>query len=346
MNKNEKHWVYAIGIIVVVALGANYMGYTAQFGWPKMFSQTGGNGGNNGNNNGQTIPTDDYKSGVGKYVLDCKAFDSADMGTVYTIGTNVNVFWLHFVGGVWTPDSGAYAPGSTNYYTAQPSDNGFAWVEVSVPAGQAYFVDYGKIQSGSSYITSRMFVDTAGAGTKNFVFQYDLRNHEIPNSGYPVLSFNVYLIQNDTAFALTMPSNVTSVGTTQTYKYGEPYLTQAAEKEGDAIYQVRLKVNCTTPTEITLKDFTIPGIGQLDGSAFTPTITDSYTIWTYTISTSFNGADYLLRMPNSMNKNYMDFQLQLTLPAGEHLVLWIYIDYLDPVSGTGKTLTGVMMYSA
>ena len=340
MNKTEKKYVYAIIVIALIAVAANYMGYTAQFGWPKMFSQTGGN-------NGVPItPTskDDYQKGIGKYQLDCKAFDSAATGTVRTIGTNLDVYFMHFNGGVWTPDSGAYVPANTNYYTAKAVDNGFAWIMVSVPSGQAFYVDYQKIRQGDSYVSGIMYTDVDGDGQKDFVFQYDLRSHEIPNSGYPVISFISYLITYDSSFTgLSAGVNVTAIGTSTTQKYVESYFAMSAEKKGVALYQIRLKVNTTDDTRVKLEKLTIPGIGQLDGSAFSKVTTDTSLIWTYTIATTFNGADYITRMPNALNKYYCNIQLQLTLQASDQLLFYLYGDYLEAQTGAGKTTTQVFL---
>jgi hypothetical protein len=347
MNKKEKQYVAAFLLLAVIggALYANYMGWTAQYGWPKMFETTGG-----GSNNPPNPPSskDDYTQGIGVWQLSCKAFDSAAPGTTRTIGTNLNVFFMHFVGGQWTPDSGAYDPASTNYYTSKAVDNGFAWIMVQVPSGQAFYVDYGKMRASDSYISSMMFTDVDGDGKPDFVFQYDLRNHDIPSSGYPVVAFTSYLMTYDSSFTgYNTGSNVTGIGGTTTEKYVESYLALSAEKKAVAMYQFRIKVNTTDDTRVKLEKFTIPGIGQLDGTAFNKVTTDSYTIWTYNIATTFNGADYLLRMPNVLNKYYTNIQLQLTLQSGDVLVFWVYCDYLEAQTGAGKTASQVfsMAYS-
>jgi hypothetical protein len=344
MNKKEQKYVGIAAIVLILVVAANQMGYIALF--PKIpgLSQTG-------NNNGPPITDqskEDYAKGIGKYELDCKAFDSADPGTARTVGTNVDIFWYHFVGGHWTPDGGAYNPAVTNYYTAKPEDNGYAWIAVKAKTSQAFYIDYQKIKDSDSYIVGYQYTDVDLDGSREFVFQYNLKSHQLPNSGYPVLSWYAYAITYDPSWTgVSTVTNVTSVGNTTTTKYAEWYLSYSAEKKGVGIYKIELKVhdiNGTDETVCRMKSMLIPGLGNLDVSQFTKSFTTDDIRYTLNLATSFDGALYKIRMPMSANKDYMTTTLEFTL-NDHHVETTLTVYYLVAPTEAGSSSSNAVLWT-
>jgi hypothetical protein len=336
-SKTEKKIMYAVGGIVVVFLLLGQMGYLASYGIGPFFS-TGGGGGLGTQTIDETM-RNNYLKGVGVFLEDCKGFDSAAPGTLHAVNTNENVYWYHFIGGQWIPEGGAYVPANTQYFDGKAEDNGYAWIVVDSIAGQNFYVDYAKIKASNSYIVGYQFVDADADGQKEFVFQYDLKNHAIPSSGYPVISFNVWMIVYGTP-SLTVATNITGIGHVTCTKYADSFLTINTETYGNAFYKIEFKMNTTDMTKATLKKCQVPNLGNLDGSQFTFDITDTYLRWTYVMSSTFDGADYILRTTGSPNKFYITQQWELTPGATDTLAVTATIYYLVAVSGAGATVSG------
>lgn len=337
MKKSEKQAIAAIVIIAILFVGAMQYGLLKQFGIPPF--STAGNGGNGGNQPITDTMKEDYLNGIGKYQLDVKAFDSLDPGTPRTLATNLDVFFYHFVGGQWSPDSGAYDPAATNYYTSKPADNGIAYVVVKAKSAQAFYVDYQKMQQGDSYIMGHQYVDVDMDGQRDFVFQYNLKNHQIPSSGYPVISFVVDLITYDGSFTgVANLSNITGVGTSTNTTYFEWYLSFSAEKKGIAIYKIVLDINATSETQMRFKNMQIPGLGTLDKSQFTyDAVSDTEMKYSYTISNNFDGALYLSRLPQSSNKYYMTTQIDWTMASSAASGVKLTVYYLIAPTEAGAS---------
>jgi hypothetical protein len=338
MNKSEKKTIGALGLIVLVFLGAAQMGYLKQWGIGPLLSQTGTNP--PPDNTGSTY--DNYALGVGKFELDWTCFDSADPATTRDFGTILDAFAYHFSGGQWVPEAGAYVPGSTNYFDAKTGDNGFMYIALKPHALAGYYVDYQKIIGiPNSYISGYQYVDVDNDGAKEFVFQYNLKSHTIPNSGYPILSFTSYAMTYEAMPSLGVPANLTGISTAVITKYVEWYTSVTTAKKGYAMYKVEVKATTTDETRVRLKKLQVPGYGNLDVSEFTKTFTSTDIRWTKTFSTGFDGADYLVRMPNDANKYYMTAQLEFLLPSGNvDMTLTVY--YLIGGTEAGASVTSTL----
>ena len=332
VSKSEKKMLYLAGAALAVFLLLGQFGYLAQYGIGPFFSAT---------NQGPIITDnakEDYYKGIGTYQLSCKAWDSADSTTARTIATNLNVRWYHFTG-AWVPET-TYDPAVTNYFVGKATDNGYAWIAVECPTAQVFYVDYALIKSSDPYIVGYQYVDVDADQRKEFVFQYDLKNHAVPNSGYPVLSMTSYLMTGDTPTGWTMPANITGIGHALVTKYCDAYVALSTEKQAVGLYKYVVKLNSTDVTKATLKTVMIPGLGTLDGSQFTQSITDSYILWTYTITTNLNGADYVLRTVGSNNKFYFTQQWELLPAATDSLLFTNTLYYLTSVEAGSTILLG------
>ncbi len=326
MKKSERNILIAIILIAIVVYG-----YTQ--GWFNQFlpSQS-------------TVPPpqtttpgerQNYEQGIGTYNVRTSAHCSLDMATTYTIGTNCKVYWYKRHGTEWI----SVATGDNQYVTLKPEDNGYLWIVVTIPSGQNYYVDYQKILSANSPdVDMYLYTDVDGDLVKEFAFRYNVKGVAIPSSGYPVVWFYVFLLPYDTSFTgLNDLSNDTGIGGSTTTKYYDYYLAFSASKKAVAIYKVELRIGTTDETKFEFKRLEIPGIGLVDGKAFTETITTSDIRYTYTISTSFDGALYLSLMPNQQNKFWSRLTIEWHLSSGDEIQVTLIYYYFDATESGQST---------
>ena len=331
MNKTEKKYVYAVIGIVLVAIAANQLGYLGAKWFTIPLSQT------------TTLPPvtdqmrDDYKAGIGKFQISVSMADSMDQPTARTVGTNADVIWWHYVGGQWIAEV-TTVTANTQYYEARTEDNGYAWISVEAKSAQAFYVDYLKIKGSDSYIVGYQYVDVDADGAKEFVFQYSLKSHSLPSSGYPVISFKAFLLTYDSSFTLTGATNQTGWGTGTVTKFFENYASVSAEKKAIALYKIEVKLNQTIETLVRLKSMTVPGLGKVDAGSFSKSFTSSDIRWTYTFTTSFDGALYITRPVGSIGKNYFTVEYEATLTSGIAVEMDLTIYYLIAPTEAGSSV--------
>ena len=322
MRTSQQRWLIGLLILLVLffANQAGYLGPVIQI--PGLTQQPAP-----APSPGPT-PGTGYIAGI--VTTDCAAFDSLDIATSRTIGTNVNVYWYAFRGGSWV----LLGSGDGADINVQESDHNTIYAVVSVPSGQNYYVDYQKIQAMNDRVQSVEYKDIDGDNVEEFVFKLDIAN--IPYASgtgkYTLPCFNVYLLTYDSSFAFPSagkPSDLTSVGTSKVTKYLDWYTEISAEKKAVAISKVVLVVNTSDVSKVTLKKLNIPGVGYLDGSSFDQDVLSNQIKWTYTISTTLYGADYIKRPVNALNKYEFTTAVELDLASGDVLQFTLYIYYFD-----------------
>jgi hypothetical protein len=228
-------------------------------------------------------------------------------------------------------------------FDAKPEDNGYMWVVISIPTAQLFYVDYQKIMQNDPYIVSYQYIDVDGTGVKRFAFQYDLKNHAIPSSGYPIISFTAHLLAYTAPqFADALAGTNTTVGAGLGQWYFNWFLN-GTSNNGTAIYRVELvagntTVNCVDLTTVALKKLQIPGLGYLDGSQFVQSFTAIDIRWTYTATTNFDHAIYLKLLANQNNRFDMNGQLEFLLGAVTEIPITLTVYYLTP-TGAGASIT-------
>lgn len=343
-KKGQKQLAEAIVVIAILALVANQFGYVTIPGVPKFQStQTP-------SNQPTQAPSSaaDYMAGVGMFNVRCSAQETTDPTTSYVISptgsANIAIYWMKYEGGQWI-----MGPSGDNvYFDLKPADNGYGWIAVVVLSGQTQYVDYNKIKSSDPYITNVVYTDVTGDGKKEFVFQYDFKNHAIPSSGYPVVWFYCYLSAQDTAFTgINTLSNSTAIGTSTVTKYYDYSLSLSAEKKTIAIYAIELKATTTDLTKVKLQKMQIPSLGYVDVSAFTKLTTSTDIRWTYTFSNGeFNNALYLSRFPSAANKWDMQTQIEFTLSGGDNILITLTVYYLAAQTEAGATKTSTFYAQA
>jgi len=270
-----------------------------------------------------------YTEGI--ITTDVAAFDSLDIATSRTVGTNVNVYWYAQRNGQWV----LLGSGDAADINAEERDRDIIYAVASVPSGQDYYVDYQKILSMNSRAQSMEYKDIDGDNVEEWAFRLDIA--DIPFASgtgkYSLPSFNVYLLTYDTSPTWPTagrPGDHTGAGTTKVTKYLEWYTAASAEKKATALSKVVLAVNTSDISKVALKKLNIPGVGYLDGSSFDQDVLTSSIKWTYTISNLLYGADYIKLPVNTMNKFEFTTAVELDLASGDVLQFTLTIYHLDP----------------
>jgi len=281
-----------------------------------------GEGGEDGGNE-PSGPT--YTAGI--VTTDTAGFDSLDIATSRTVGTNVNVYWYALRNGQWV----LLGSGDAADINVEEQDRDVIYAVVSVPSGQSYYVDYQKILSMNSRAQSVEYKDIDGDNVEEYVFRFNVK--DIPYASgtgkYSLPCFNVYLLTYDSSLSLTSPGNITGIGTTKITKYAEWYSAMSAEKKAVAISKVVITAGTGETAKITLKKVNVPGVGYLDGSSFEQNVLSSEIKWTYSISNLLYGADYIKLPVNTMNKFEWTTAVEIDLDTGDEITLKITVYYLD-----------------
>jgi hypothetical protein len=320
-------------VIGVVIIGFLVLGYTQ--GWFNQFL------GGFQQQPDRPITNDiksDYERGIGVFNVKETVVNSLDIASELTSATNYKLYWYTRHGTDWQYED----TGDDKYVELTAAENGILWVVVTIPSGQAYYVDYEKIVSGNSYVVDYLYTDVDGDGTKEFCFQYDMKGHSIPSNGYPVVEFNGFCLAYDDSFTgLNDLGNETGIGGSTTIKYKSYYLAFSAAKKAIALRKVEVKITSTDETKITLDHLNIPGYGYIDGSAFTQSATASDVRYTLTFSNEFDGAHYVKHPANALNEYDMTLALEFTLSSGDDILVtltaYYFVAQTEASSSTNDT---------
>jgi len=328
MKKNEKYFLGCAAVIVFLV--AWFGGFLTQWGLPPpQFGAAP---------TPTYIPTqedyENYAKGIGRWNVFETVSDSLDPASVLTSATNYKLYWYSRQGIEWI----YHETGNNKYVSLTPAASGYLWVVIVIPSGQAYYVDYQKIVSTNQYIDQYQYVDTDGDGVKEFAFRYDMRNHAIPNSGYPSITFLGFCVAYDSSFTgLNNLSNSTGIGTATNSSFYDYYLSFSASKTGVAIWKVEVKITSTDETKVKLKKLNVPGIGYLDVAMFEKLYTSTDYRYVYTISKNFDGALLLKYGANTQNRFDMTLNLEYTLTASDDILITLTVYYLEAQTEAGKT---------
>ena len=196
-------------------------------------------------------------------------------------------------------------------------------------------------------VTNVQFKDITGDGIKELVFTFDLTGipYASATGQYTMPNLVVYLLTYDSSADLTVNSAVSSIGTAQVTKYLQNYVTLAAEKKALAVSKVVITANTSDISKVALSKQNIPGIGYVDGSSFAQDVQASQIMWTYTVSSTLYGADYIQLPPNTLNKFDFTTAVQFTLASGNKILITLDIYYLDS-TGASQVLSDTILCSA
>jgi len=263
-----------------------------------------------------------------KVTTDISAWDSLDITTARTVSTNVKAIWFRSINGQWVQ----VGTGNAVDLSLTSADKDLVYLALSIPAGQAFFIDYKMIEAMNPQLKFFAYQDITGDTIKDFVYKVDISGSTYASSTgkWAMPSTNLYLLTEDTSWAIPsggQPADITAIGGTTVTKYIKWYAEVSAEKKAVAISKVTITVNSTATEEFTLLKVNVPGVGYLDGSQFEQDVQATQTVYTYTITNAnLYGADYLTRPVN--DKNQFDFTcaMELTLGASvsDNVTLKVY----------------------
>jgi len=329
VTKKEKTYLTYAAIGIVLLLVLNYAGYLGTpIDWP--FFKATGDGGTKDTQTIDQMMRANYLIGIGKFEVQSHSTDSCDPSASWILTTDFNVLWYRYNNGKYTKL--VTETGGTDYVAFNAQDGGYAYI--CVEPVTAKYIDY-KETLNDPYIVGYQYWDIDGDNTKEFVFQYDLKDHSIPSSGYPVLDFYTYQLTYDTTFAISDLANITGIGTSVNNTWIEYYGTISAEKKGIAVYKIEFKITTTDETKARLKSMTVPGFGTLSGDSFDKDITSTELKWTYTFSSNFDKALYLKRMPKDITKLYFHAEVEYLLAGSDDLLTSFTIYQLAGLTEAG-----------
>jgi hypothetical protein len=290
----------------------------------------GGDGGDDGPDADPTIKTPgDYPTAI--VTTDVAGFDTLDISTSRTIGSDINVLWYRYQSG-WIQ----LGSGDATDITVQEADNNNVYCVIQFPGSPSYYVDYQKILDMNTHLSWYSYEDITGDSVEEFVFKCDISGatYASATGKWNMPLVNVFLLTDDTgSFDIPsggQPSDQTGIGESTVTKYVKWYGEISAEKKGIALYKVGIKANTSDISKIALKKVNIPGIGYLDGSSFTQDVLSSETKWTYTISENIlYGANYLERPVNDPNEFKFTTAVELDLATDDVITLTLYLYQLD-----------------
>ncbi|MBC8223708.1 hypothetical protein H8E65_03905 [Candidatus Bathyarchaeota archaeon] len=254
------------------------------------------------------------------------AWDSLDISTARTVGTNINVLWFRYSGG-WIK----LASGNAADLTLGKNDNNNVYLAAQFPSSPAHFVDYQKILAMNPHLSWYGYMDITGDDIEEFIFKVNVAGSTYASAtgkwNMPLV--NIYLLTYDSSFAIPsggQPADVTAVGEATTTKYAKWYAEIATEKQAAAIYKVTLVANTTDISKVTLKKMNIPGIGYLDGSSFSQDVLSDQIKWTYTISNNvLYGCNLIERPVNSPNEHQFTTALEFNLATNDVIQMTLAI---------------------
>ena len=276
---------------------------------------------------------------------DIAAWDSLDISTARTVGTDINCLWFKYSSG-WIKLNA----GDAQDLSLTSSDNNVVYLAVEYPGSPSYYVDYEKILDMNPHLSWYGYEDITGDSKEECIFKVDISGSTYASATgkWNMPAVNVYVLTYDASFAFgTAPADQTGIGETTVTKYIKWYTEVSAEKKAIAIYKVVLSVNSSDISKMTLKKLNIPGIGYLDGSSFTQDVLTSTTKWTYTVSQNIlYGATMLKRPVNDPNEFKFTAAIEFNLATNDVLTFTLTLYELSAAEATVSDADAVNMAEA
>jgi hypothetical protein len=264
---------------------------------------------------------------VGTFTMKDVAYDSLDISTALTGGTDVDQSFWSNRGGSWILLGAHGASGTDIDVIAQ--DQGYIYVMCLPHSTSAYILDAAKVTLMNPRAVGVEFVDANGDSYKEFMVKWSMFNIPPAASGYPSSTFNGYYFAEDSASASIpaggQPADITSISTNRVTKYLAWYVSLSAEKKALAVIKVEVKVNSTSNSKANLINVNVPGKGLIAGAVCDYQKTDTYQIWTYTIGHDISTATYWQVPAYTNNKFDLTAAIDLTLGSGDELVWTITV---------------------
>ena len=231
------------------------------------------------------------------------AWDSLDISTTRTIGTDINILWFKYQSGWIKLNSGTAAD-----LPLVAADDDVVYMALQYPGSPSYYIDYQRILDMNTHVSWYGYEDITGDSIEEAVFKVDISGSVFASATgkWTMPNVNAYILTYDSSFSIPaggQPADITGVGETTTTQYSKWYTEVSAEKKAIALYKVVLSANTSDISKIALKKCYVPGVGYLDGSNFEMDVLTSSIKWSYTLSGNvLYGATYIERPVNDPNE--------------------------------------------
>ncbi|MDE1867679.1 MAG: hypothetical protein KGI08_08235 [Thaumarchaeota archaeon] len=259
---------------------------------------------------------------IGQLTITLKEVNALDNTLTLTEGTNLDTIFFKSTDGVTFTNIGS---GTGNTITLDPTMKGIIYAQVAAHSGSHYYAAPSLIQNPAlnPSITGFDFVDTAGKGTKQWVFRIDLSKANLPviAGGQTAPTLTLYWLAYQYG-ALTANSYTTSpvtAGTTaETSNIILYYGSLAATKEANAVSQVEIKINNTSTSNWDAGNsyVQIPNIGPGGGP-----LNVYLNQMVYTKDSSNVYYDYYLQAPQSTGFMVSGTSMQQNLKGADFVTV-------------------------
>lgn len=284
----------------------------------------------------------------GSFTIATFAYDTDDVSTNRTVGTDVSVTYYAKIGGSWHGLQPGLPNGALTTISLDGTEGGVIYAVCYTGAADTYYVDSAKTKQMNSRCSASglpsISFETVYSNTKQWVFPFDMHNIPPNTRDTADVTFNVALLTYDSTFGFPsagLGSNITGIGSsTKVSEYLTWYLSASLAKKGIAVRSIELKVNETDTTQFAFIKQNIPEVGYIDGQAFTPYPQATQILYSYTIGTDLGSCAYWNLQAGVNNKFDVTTAIDVTISAATTHVWTITIHELKPTgNGVSDTAT-------
>jgi len=269
----------------------------------------------------------------GIVTMGVNAYDSLDIATSRTVGSDINVYWYALRGGQWQQ----LGSGNDADVSLLPSDNAQLFMVVSYPSSASYYFDEEKTLLMNSFLSFYSYEDVTGDNKEDYILKVDLSkntNYADATGKWIPPDINIYLLTYDSSFAIPTggkPSDISGCNSSNEQETLFWYAEISAEKKAYMVYKVVLTLNTSDTSKVRLVNMEIPGLGYISGSSFERDELSDSIKYTYEFSsTSLHGAHLLTRPVNDPNRFEFTTILEFNLSSGDVIQATLYIYGLTP----------------
>lgn len=312
--KSEHQFGVKVGLafVAIFLIGGAALcgGYLEGFGlYSPLTINSGGSGGSGtGDSSGNTV------SPPGTFNVKSNAYNSLDISSALTLGTNVDQSFYGYRNGQWILLGPHTATTGTDLeVTAQ--DNGYIYVLCAPHSTQTYVFDQVKTLQMNSRAESVQFVDVTGDGVEEFLVKYNMRNLPASSNDYPSTTFTGFYYYEDTGSTTDgSPDNV-AVGTSVATTSVEWYLQISAANRATPWTKIQIKMDTTDTSVAKVTSLSIPGVGTIAEGGLDYWYDSSYQYYEYSIGSNLGDCGFFTRGSADSGKIYLTTQIRTDLAS-------------------------------
>jgi hypothetical protein len=336
LNKRAISGAAAAIVIVLMLIVSGVVGFGFYTSWTFKLSPTGGGGG--------------AGAPKGSYTIQCFGFDSLNTVTTRVIVTDVQIQYYSQISGMWQ-QLGAAPLAATGYSPITLTGQESGYIYAVVTCSSSYYVDIAKTTQMNSMLTYIGYENVlGGASLPQWVFKINVNGIVPGNRATADIILNFYIITSATFAFGTVPTNITSVGTSLNTTYLPWYMYSPTVNTGTFVRQITLSTNDTNPAYQTFYKQNIPNLGFLNGGTFSVSTQATAIVYSWTATTNaltgavdLGSAIVWTYGSGSTNKFDLSTAIQSTLPAAWHEQWTITVYTLTP-AGAGASATQNMQF--